>query len=340
MIRQLWVQADDYTAADDRLLFPVLAAAVPMAQIPQIKALRHPDDFALDWADGTHARASGGAAYIGWAGSLYVLVTDQTTELTFGAADASNARIDLVVGRVYDSEAGGPDHAPEVAVIAGQPGASPVAPPTPAGAMAFYEVRYNAGSTAPIVTDLRTPGAPRCQPGWRTWLDLAGDVWVSYPIAYNGAWKRADKWLRSLVSRAAAGTISGSSSRIPMDTRPWDPYGLYNAGAWGWGIPLEGMWDVFMRISPVGTAIGQFCHLNPEHVAAPGNPAVGPTQSIYVNTAMTGAVTFTTQTRMRKPLYAGDSIFMWSQSSGQTLNLDVRHSMFNFMELSYSGPLP
>lgn len=155
-VEQLWVPNRDYVPSEDRLLFPLMLppGSGPFGRGVGVHSL---GDFHLAMTDGHNGTVSPGFAFIGWAGSIYVLANTAAEPVAFGPADPANSRIDLVVGRVFDSEAAGPEGPAEIAVLAGQSAQTPVAPVVPGGAMALWEARYNPGATAPIVTDRRQP---------------------------------------------------------------------------------------------------------------------------------------------------------------------------------------
>jgi hypothetical protein len=81
-------------------------------------------------------------------GAYPVTITVPET-LTFADGDPANPRIDLVVLRVYDTAYDDSGQTMATAeIITGTPGAAPVAPSTPAGALALYRVQVAAGTSA------------------------------------------------------------------------------------------------------------------------------------------------------------------------------------------------
>lgn len=177
--RQFWVQSEDYNARDDRIaIWPMTLPDVPVSNLDTYRALRNPGDFALGMTGPWTATVGRGWAYIAWAGSLYVLANDADEPIVFAPADATNGRRDLVVGRVYDSEAAGPDQPAAIVVLAGQPAAVPVPPAVPDGAVALHEVYYAPGSSAPVVTDRR--------PRDINWLKPRGFIGAGYGPPSSG----------------------------------------------------------------------------------------------------------------------------------------------------------
>ncbi|MEU7038076.1 hypothetical protein ABZ958_30975 [Streptomyces sp. NPDC046237] len=151
----------------------------------------------------------------------YPLALDEDITLTFADGDPLNARIDLVVLRVYDNDLGKYDAAVEI--VKGTPSATPVVPNAPALSLTLFSVKVPAGTSAGTggipwtatgtVTDLRTTvvnvggilpvynnaAVPGSYPGQYQDNDNShllqrwdGTAWVAYPkeiggIAPNGA---------------------------------------------------------------------------------------------------------------------------------------------------------
>ncbi|WP_411149764.1 hypothetical protein [Streptomyces sp. A30] len=143
----------------------------------------------------------------------YPVTLPESLSLTFADGDASNARIDLVVLRIYDDlydDSGFTKAAVEI--IKGTPSAAPVDPPLPDIALPIYRVTVRAGVSAGTggvnwnndAEDLRTsvvalggilpaygdtgngayPGQYRDSGGTLQRWD--GSAWVSYPSALGG----------------------------------------------------------------------------------------------------------------------------------------------------------
>ncbi|WP_314612070.1 hypothetical protein [Streptomyces stackebrandtii] len=153
----------------------------------------------------------------------YPVVLDQDTVVTFADGDPLNARIDLVVLRVYDDQYDSSKRSEAaIEIIKGTPSAAPVAPAAPPVSLPLFSVKVVAGASAGsngilwsgtgIVTDLRVTTAgvggilpvynnaavPGSYPGQYQDNDNAhflqrwdGTAWVAYPkevggIAANG----------------------------------------------------------------------------------------------------------------------------------------------------------
>lgn len=190
-VRQLWVQAQSYNAVDDRAAVAAMLPGGGAAAFGSKTGVRSATDLVLTMTDGQHGKVSQGLIWIPWNQSIYLLANDADVTLTFANADPTNARIDLVVARVRDAEAGGAAGQPTIEVIAGTPAQAPVPPAVPAGASALYQVRYNAGSSAGALTDVRTllvtPPAPvrPVQTGSGTvTTNSAGGYAVNFPVAF------------------------------------------------------------------------------------------------------------------------------------------------------------
>ncbi|MEU2242844.1 hypothetical protein ABZ572_25920 [Streptomyces sp. NPDC018338] len=153
----------------------------------------------------------------------YPVALDQDTVVTFADGDPLNARIDLVVLRVYDDQYDSSKRSEAaIEIIKGTPSAAPVAPAAPPVSLPLFSVKVVAGASAGsngilwsgtgIVTDLRVTTAgvggilpvynnaavPGSYPGQYQDNDNAhflqrwdGTAWVAYPkevggIAANG----------------------------------------------------------------------------------------------------------------------------------------------------------
>ena len=111
----------------------------------------------------------------------YVTLSENVVEVSVDVADLVDPRIDLVVVRVLDSDAGVVGDEAKVEVITGTPAAVPVVPATPSTALplASIAVAANAATiTDANITDLRvqatTPFPAR--------IDTLGDVSVSSEV--------------------------------------------------------------------------------------------------------------------------------------------------------------
>jgi len=92
----------------------------------------------------------------------YVALSEDVVELVVQPADLVDPRIDLVVVRILDSDAGVVGDEARVEIIAGVPDASPVAPTVPPTALALAEVAVAANVVSILnadITDLRVQAA-------------------------------------------------------------------------------------------------------------------------------------------------------------------------------------
>jgi hypothetical protein len=89
----------------------------------------------------------------------YHLWNDGTLNVAISAADATNARRDLIVAQVRDLNYSGADKDARIVVVTGTPAASPVDPTVPANSLVLARVAVAAGDTSIVtaeITDLRT----------------------------------------------------------------------------------------------------------------------------------------------------------------------------------------
>lgn len=145
-------QASAYTAAQDRRL---MQAGMMMANRTTVRAgiLPAVDDasFKPYFATGLTVQVYGGTALVA---PDYRVNSDSTVSVAIAAGDPA-ARTDLIVLRVYETEAGDAANSAAVEVIKGT---SAAVPPTPARALALATVAVpaNAGAiNASAVTDVR-----------------------------------------------------------------------------------------------------------------------------------------------------------------------------------------
>lgn len=91
-------------------------------------------------------------------GSYYIF-NDATVNLAIAASDATNARRDLVVARVYDRDYAGTTGEWQLEVVTGTPAASPADPATPADSLLLARVDVAAAASSISsgnITDLRS----------------------------------------------------------------------------------------------------------------------------------------------------------------------------------------
>lgn len=95
--------------------------------------------------------------FAAWDG-MYHTLNDGTVTKAIAAADPANARIDIVVVQIRDSQYSGVDDDGPIQVVTGVPSAVPVAPATPPSALLLAEIQVPAGATSSasyIIVDRR-----------------------------------------------------------------------------------------------------------------------------------------------------------------------------------------
>lgn len=90
---------------------------------------------------------------------VYQVVNDATVTVTISAADATNARKDLIVARIKDAGYSGGSNAFSIEVVTGTPAASPADPAVPVDCLVLARVNVAALASSILnanITDLRT----------------------------------------------------------------------------------------------------------------------------------------------------------------------------------------
>lgn len=126
------------------------------------------------------------------------------TNLAVTASDATNPRIDLVVARVEDSAYSGGTDAWSLAVIAGTPAGSPVAPSAPSNSIILAEVAVAALASSIVdanITDQRT---------------VANPVYAIQTFTASGSFTKATyPWAKAVRVRAVGGGGGGGGVESP-----------------------------------------------------------------------------------------------------------------------------
>jgi hypothetical protein len=97
------------------------------------------------------------------AGKYWIESDAQVTVGPLAASDPGNPRIDLIVAKVQDTDAGDGSLTPQITYVTGVAAASPSVPATPARCEALYQVAVAAGATTIVnanLTDVRRFSAP------------------------------------------------------------------------------------------------------------------------------------------------------------------------------------
>jgi hypothetical protein len=123
----------------------------------------------------------------------YLIVLEQVLELTVPAADTALPRVDLVVLRVLDSDAGVAGDEARVELLEGTPAAEPVPPAVPDTAIPLALITVAPNVTFILqssITEARLPSGPLVEPQ----LNNLGDVSVPSPedgdalVFQDGEW--------------------------------------------------------------------------------------------------------------------------------------------------------
>jgi hypothetical protein len=121
----------------------------------------------------------------------YFAVSEETVELPVPASDPTNPRIDLVVLRVLDSDAGVVGDEAQIQLIEGTPNVAPTVPAVPDTAIALAEIAVGANVIVILeanITDRRVSSAPLVQPDLDDLadVDVSGAVQGDY-LVYDGS---------------------------------------------------------------------------------------------------------------------------------------------------------
>lgn len=121
----------------------------------------------------------------------YFAVSEETVELPVPASDPTNPRIDLVVLRVLDSDAGVVGDEAQIQLIEGTPNVAPTVPAVPDTAIALAEIAVGANVIVILeanITDRRVSSTPLVQPDLDDLadVDVSGAVQGDY-LVYDGS---------------------------------------------------------------------------------------------------------------------------------------------------------
>ncbi|MFF4777513.1 hypothetical protein ACFY05_32120 [Microtetraspora fusca] len=152
-----WLQAGTYPARLDRLAaaatLPPLHGVGPLAVRSGVRP--SPGNTALQVTQratpGMVVTVSAGVAFVQAAsatGGVYTVSNDAPYDVTITGAHATLGRRDLIIARVYDSEASGSANQWTLEVVTGTPASSPVAPAVPPAAIPLAMVTVNAAASS------------------------------------------------------------------------------------------------------------------------------------------------------------------------------------------------
>jgi hypothetical protein len=231
----LWLQAGSYAASVDRRL---ISALWPTAATSGGAATVQAGTMVVSVAAGQAAvpAANGtGSTLCAWDAPETVTVATLT----------GNNRIDLITVWPQSADIGnGTGDTFTINVVQGTPAATPVAPATPTGQVALYQVYVTGGNVALVaanLTDVRPGGLavaggaaqpPYTGAGIGTMVDPSGEVWVARSTVNGGQWRRAKDAIHAEAYRNAAWTVAtaNTDTPIPLDTVAADPMGLITLG--------------------------------------------------------------------------------------------------------------
>jgi hypothetical protein len=252
----LWEQAGSYAAGVDRRL---IAALWPIPAVTGCAVTAPGGTMQVNVAAGSVAVPSQNST-----GST-LCVSDAVEPVPIGTASGQN-RIDLVTCHPRGTDLdGGTNNDFIFDTVAGVPGASPVAPATPAGQVALAQVLVPTGSVAVAaanITDVRpamlNPAAepPTTSAAIVSRPDLSGELWVAKAGVNGGGWRKARDVLAARIYRNAAFTApAAEGGPAGFDSVSFDAYGLTAASTFT--APVAGLYRVAGVMAVVATATGQ-----------------------------------------------------------------------------------
>ncbi len=168
----LWIDGGTFHALDYRMMLRglVFNAGTQKAADCAVAAKGTPDMSVNVAAGAVFVAASSSGA-----GDYYLVSSAGTVNVGIAASDATNARHDLIVARVYDSFYGGASNKATIEVVTGSPTGSPVDPAVPANSfvLARVVVPATAGSiVSGDITDLRVVNAKPTGYAYQTGSDF------------------------------------------------------------------------------------------------------------------------------------------------------------------------
>jgi hypothetical protein len=264
-----WLQARDYAASVDRRLLGALWPAPATAGV----------EVGISGSGAMDVAVQPGQVAVPTANSTgsTLCTSDDVEIVTLTAAEpAGTDRVDLIVCRARGTDLGDAGFEDFIfEAVRGDPALPPApVPPTPAGTVALARVLVPGGSAmvdAANITDVRPYGLAVNRAGdlppplaagapFQSFTDDAGEVWVAKGGVNGGAWKRARDVLHCAVSRNTPYTYT-INTPIVYDTVDRDPYGLWDAAAVGFRVPVAGVYFVSLEATWSATAAGQYLNV-------------------------------------------------------------------------------
>lgn len=214
-VRSSWLQAGSYQAEDDRLLIQALLGGSPTQ--PVSSGVVGSNDLAVTQT-GTASMVldiSVGAALIVGTESVnqgvYGLINDSVATVTISTSDATNDRIDIVVGQILDHMYSGTSDLGQIVVVKGTASGSPVAPTLPKNSVLLATVTVGHGVTSITtahIADGRTFMPSNRDSGWIS-PSLVGD-WANFGSGAATAGYR--KIGNQVFLRGALNDVGGTGS--------------------------------------------------------------------------------------------------------------------------------
>lgn len=175
--KALWMQNVNYEARADRILFDALWTEGVIDAGFVVSERASGANLSVDVAAGIACIDGDDLADQG----SYLVRSTATENVAVTSPPGSDSRIDLVVLRVNDQQAGGAaTNDITIEVLAGTPAASPSAPATPDSAIALAEIGPITSATAQItdllITDLRPVAETRIPPNGGTINTTGGSI--------------------------------------------------------------------------------------------------------------------------------------------------------------------
>lgn len=195
--------------------------------------------------------ATGGAFIRGTASlnqGAYHVWNDATVNLTVSAADATNARRDLVIAVVRDAAYSGGTNDARLVVVTGTPAASPSDPSLTAypNALVLARIAVAAGATSVVtanITDLRPLANVAAKvPAFATYTDRS----TAIPSPYNGQLSAISAgWTTNGIEQ-----YNGTSWRLPWNM-PWGVLAVVSSTGGSGGVSSE----TVLQTTPSFTAV-------------------------------------------------------------------------------------
>lgn len=261
-----WMQAGTYDARTDRLM---------VSGLIERDGVVSADSYVVTQSGtpGMSVSVSAGTAYVSRSGDanlgMYAVRNDGAVTAPITTADSTNARIDLIIVRVYDAQYTGVTNTAAIEVIAGSPSASPVAPALPATAVEIARVTVGAGVSSIVNANISTSGRGRAR--LRTSMagpdEVTSSTRPSSPVLYNRIYETDTKaelfhngtqWVpeagnyymmaylpSNVTIQNSTDTVIGVAGGSPASTWTTESAGItYNSATGEINVPLAGIYEI------------------------------------------------------------------------------------------------